>query len=350
MFEKQKAIIYSVIIPTYNRSSSLLRLLTSLENISFPRNRWEIVVVDNNSTDDTRIKVKEYWKVNDINISYVYEKRLSFTVARRTGAEHARGDILVYIDDDVSVGKEWLKSIEEGFLNNNIGMVGGPIKPKYEEKPPKWVTEMNGIWLSLFDLGNHIQDVERIPGPNLSIKKKVLDELGGFPPDTIGVESEGKSEVIEKIYVGPGDWGLCQKVRSAGYRIIYHPKAIVYHHIPPIRLTREWWKSRFRGEGSCLVIYEQYEKKFGRIMIFLKIMYSLLEFLKSLIILSITKVLGIKKKEINIFWVIFSLSKAKAWLVMLFKPSLASELWEMGLSGVTSNQIKQSDRFIRFLR
>ena len=159
----------SVIIPTYNRSHSLARALRSLSELDFPRDQWEVVVVDNNSTDDTKQIAEAARSSMALNLRYVKEERLSFTVARHTGAAAAEGDILLYIDDDVTVETGWMKAVIEGFQSDSkAGMVGGPIKPIFEVDPPEWVLKMDSDWnwLSVFNWGNETREVLWVPGPN----------------------------------------------------------------------------------------------------------------------------------------------------------------------------------------
>ena len=116
-------IIASILIPTYNRCDSLARALASLQQLDFAHERYEVVVVDNNCTDATPQVAQQF------GARYVKEPRLSFTVARRTGAEAARGKYLIYIDDDVTVEPQWLRAIVEAFeQDDKVGMVAGPIR------------------------------------------------------------------------------------------------------------------------------------------------------------------------------------------------------------------------------
>jgi len=206
---------------------------------------------------------------------------------------------------------------------------------------------MNGIWLSLYDLGGKIQYVDRIPGPNLSIRRSILKEVGGFPPDTIGVEAEGKPGVVEKIYVGPGDWGLCDKVTKAGYKIIYQSQALVYHHIPPVRLTKKWWQSRFFGEGCYHVIMDQCKNNFNRIIIPIKLIGAIIQILKWLLILFVSQIFKIKRKEIHRYWLWFYYAQLKVWLGIFYYPDMAEKLWDFGLKGVLP---RQKDKLIKYSR
>lgn len=331
----------SIIIPTYNRCRSLKRTLESLRKLNFPLNKFEIVLVDNNSSDDTP-KVAFHFRKLGLPIKYIKEGRLSFTVARHTGARIARGRVLLYIDDDVTVSKEWLKTATSAFAKNpRIGMIGGPIKPIYEKRPPKWVSRMNPIWLSLFDCGTKEKEISSVPGPNLAIRKSVLKEVGGFPPDTIGVESENQPGTIEKIYIGPGDGGLSQKVKNANYKIIYVPKALVYHHIPSVRLTKQWWHDRLIGEGCCHAIFFQHKDNLNRIQLFLKVLLSLRSAAKEMVFRCALGFLAKPATEFHEFQLSYHLSRMKTEWILARNPGLANHLWKIGLSGILPKNHKK---------
>lgn len=339
------AIKNSIIIPTYNRCRSLERTLESIMKLDFPREEFEVVIVDNNSKDDTK-GVAEKFRNKGIKIKYVRERRLSFTVARHAGARAARGEILLYIDDDVTVEKGWMEAVASTFSKNaEVGMIGGPIRPIFEAAAPEWISRMNGMWLSLLDRGNETKDIPGAMGPNLCIRKSVLDKVGGFPPDTIGVESGGKSGVFEKIYIGPGDWGLSRKVRKAGYRITYSPEAAVHHHIPPVRLTKRWWNSRFAGEGQYLAITSQHECPAGRIKLFLKAVRSFVRAIKTVFCL-VFSFMRKKPAEIHEFQSSFYLSQMRTELTLAIEPGLAERLWKIGLTGFVSKTISKKSNVI----
>jgi glycosyltransferase involved in cell wall biosynthesis len=242
----------SIIIPTHNRANSLSWLLKNIfvlnENINF-----EIVVVDNNSKDETKDIVKNFSE----KVRYVFEPSTSFTKARYRGAQAAKGDILLYLDDDVIVNSGTLKEVVRIFSKHSkCAVAGGKILPSYEQSPPSWVLDLqkkfNGF--SLYDCGNEVKKVDSVPGPIMAISKKVFFEVGGFPPDTIGVETNSEKKTFKKLYVGPGDYGLCLLCRKAGYEVIYSPAISVYHSVPPFRLTKEFWLSRMIGEGHSKAV------------------------------------------------------------------------------------------------
>jgi glycosyltransferase involved in cell wall biosynthesis len=347
MNEKQE-IKASVIIPTYNRSRSLLKALTSLALLDFSQGQWEVVVVDNHCTDDTKQIVELAIGELGLNIKYVREDRLSFTVARHTGATAASGNFLLYIDDDVVVDRGWLGGVVEIFESDKtVGIVGGPILPTFEIEPPVWISKyypMSG-WLSLLDLGVNIHENKYAYGPNFSVRKDILKKVGGFPADTIGVEAEGRPNVVEKIYVGSGDVGLCAKVIKAGYKIIYTPKALVHHVIPPVRLTKKWWHSRFAGEGCYHAITQQYENNYNSVNLFWRGIASYGRSVPWMIKYAISAMMGAGKEKYE-FMISYFLSNARVSLVLAKRPYLAKRLWEVALSGVLPQDIADLIRLV----
>jgi GT2 family glycosyltransferase len=337
----------SVIIPTYNRCRSLERALQSVMQLDFPREQFEVVIVDNNSSDDTP-RVSSNFSIAGIPLKYVKETRLSFTVARHTGAETASGAILSYIDDDVIVSPGWLTAIVATFEKyDSLGIVGGPILPIFESEPPEWIQRCHPMsgWLSLLDLGPDQHETQDAYGPNFSVRKDVLQLVGGFPADTIGVEAEGRRGVVEKIYVGMGDVGLCAKVRKAGYKVMYVPEALVHHVIPPVRLTKKWWHSRLTGEGCCNALSYQYEHKEGSLRLLSRSLLSLMKAAKHALLFAIC---AIEKtgKERHEFDISYHLSRAKVEFLLARKPDLAQRLWGVALTGVQPEDTGQLSRFL----
>jgi glucosyl-dolichyl phosphate glucuronosyltransferase len=243
----------SIIIPTHNRAD---QLKTAIDSIVLLRDEadCELIVVDNNSTDNTPSVVNEYGEF----ARYVFEPRTAFTRARSTGGENATGDILLFLDDDVIVNKGSLANIVRVFSEHqDCAVIAGKIDPKFEVEPPAWTLDcqktFNG-W-SLFNkesfsfIHDSLQEVPSAAGPMMAIRRDVYDRIGGFPPDTVGVETNRGNNVFNKLYIGPGDYGLCIKAREAGFKILYSPDISVFHVIPAARLSVAFWRSRMIGEG-----------------------------------------------------------------------------------------------------
>ena len=264
----------SIIVPTHNRSKSLDRCLKSLERTFHHEiERLEVLVVLNNCSDNSPQVARQYGFVRTIESTST-----SFSLARNQGAEAACADLLAFIDDDTTTERSFLDHVVKIFKNPEVGMIAGRIEPQFEVLPPPWVTRLqdrrNG--LSLFSPNPPIAseshssedfEVGGACGPLLLVRKSVLVEAGGFPADTLGVESDDGEIGFTKLYVGPGDFGLSKECQRLGYRIIYSPQVALWHHIPEIRLRPEFWGARFFGEGmfkAQWIIHQKAERKESR--------------------------------------------------------------------------------------
>ncbi|MDI6704589.1 MAG: glycosyltransferase [bacterium] len=241
----------SVIIPTFNRAHYLRKTVESILGQSLDKNRYEIIVIDNGSTDDTRVVIDELNKINSSYIRYFYESRPGLHVGRHKGAKEARGEILVYCDDDIIAEKTWLEGIYESFQDPKVVLVGGKNLPKWEGEIPAWISLFRSeneygwtiCYLSLLDFGDVTKEIPAyyVYGCNFSILKPVLFECGGFHPDSM------PQELIR--YRGDGETGLSLTIMAKGYKSVYEPKACVYHRVPSERMTIEYFCQRAFNQG-----------------------------------------------------------------------------------------------------
>ncbi|MGA6580806.1 glycosyltransferase family 2 protein, partial [Providencia sp. NPDC089923] len=186
------------------------------------------------------------------NITYVYDCRPGLHIGRNRGLELSRGEIIVYIDDDIIAFPSWLETIGDVFEDKPyIGVVGGNNYPNYEISPPEWLEELwiptaEGKYmgsLSLLDFGDEekIISSDYIFGCNFSIRKKLLREVRGFNPDGFPKKYQ--------IYRGDGETAVGRKIYSLGYQAYFHPKASVYHYVSKNRLSIEYLKNRSYSQG-----------------------------------------------------------------------------------------------------
>jgi len=241
----QSAIAASVIIPTYDRPRYLGEALASLLQQDFPSARYEIIVVDNKPTGEVRKLVQELEQDQRRSIRYVEEPKVGLHNARHTGAREARGEILVYIDDDVIVHPGWLGAVIRPFSDPEVACVGGKVIPKWEAEPPDWWPELSSTYLSLLDLGEETKELcwpDGVYGCNMAVRRSALYEVGGFNPDDIGNR--------KLIWLrGDGETGLHRKIYDAGYKVVYSPHAWLYHRIPAARLKAEYFYQRAFTQG-----------------------------------------------------------------------------------------------------
>ena len=137
----------SVIIPAHNRASYLSKSIESVLNQSLDRDSYEIMVVDNASSDNTEEVVSSF---SEQGVRYVFEERLGLSYARNTGIESASGRYVAFLDDDAVADASWLESIVNFFRDfPEAGAVGGKVFPIYEKEKPKWLSKDLEIYYSV---------------------------------------------------------------------------------------------------------------------------------------------------------------------------------------------------------
>jgi glycosyltransferase involved in cell wall biosynthesis len=245
----------SIIIPTFNREKQLNRTLRSLVQVNSQANDFEILVIDNGSTDGTKEIVHDFiYENSKHNIVYIYDPIPGLMTGRHRGAIEAKGEILTFIDDDVQVSPNWLNGIIETMdARKDVDLLTGPNLPLYESYPPYWLNYFWGKvydgkqcgWLSLLDLGNKSIEIHPnyVWGLNFTIRKNVFFELKGTHPDSIPKEYQ--------IYQGNGETGLTMKAFINNKKALYLPKALVYHEVPESRMTLDYFEKRAYFQGVC---------------------------------------------------------------------------------------------------
>jgi glycosyltransferase involved in cell wall biosynthesis len=239
-------ITISVIVPTYNRCDLLVDAIESFCLQSYNPREFEIIVSDNNSSDNTRNEVlKLAAKHKYPRIIYHFEARQGVHFARNSAAHLAHGKILYFTDDDMIADCSLLAELEKVFaLDPKIACVTGAVLPKWEAEPPHWVSK----YLSNSLLSLNIRREQLIIAPfdigcfscHQSILKNRFFETGGFHPEnTAGV------------WIGDGETGLNQIILHKGYLFGYTSKSIIYHSIPPARMTQKYLNKRMYNQGFC---------------------------------------------------------------------------------------------------
>ena len=234
----------SVIIPTYNRSARLESTVESFVGQNYPRERFEIIIVDNASTDDTP-EVARRLGHRFPRVRKMVESRRGAHHARNAGATVSLGEILYFTDDDMIADANLLATIVVPFsLDANVGSATGRVLPSWETEPPAWVLEhCRNALLSLLDLGEALMVSDEDPGVfscHQAILREAFFRAGGFNPDTNAGE-----------FVGDNETGLNIKVKKLGYRFAYVGESVTRHVIPASRMTQAYLNSRFADQGYC---------------------------------------------------------------------------------------------------
>jgi glycosyltransferase involved in cell wall biosynthesis len=244
---------FSIGIATYKRAALLKDTLESLSHLQ-PGAPWEVVVVDNNSPDNTREIVEAAAPAYPVPLRYVFEGEQGRSAALNCGFRAAEGEIIVTTDDDVRVEPGWLNRIEAGLAAQQCDYVGGRVVPMWESEPPRWLPRTNGqLWavIALLDYGREpIKFGKRVPlGVNMAMRREAIERAGGF--DTRIGRKAGTllgQEVRE--------W--CLRAHAAGLVGYYIPDVVVEHLIPTERLNKEYFRRWFYWRGiSRAMLYAQ---------------------------------------------------------------------------------------------
>jgi glycosyltransferase involved in cell wall biosynthesis len=245
--------MFSVVICTHNRSGLLTDAIASLREQAYPPEAYEIIVVDNASTDDTRDVVERLKDLPGHPVRYVYEPRLGKSFACNTGAREARGDVVAYTDDDVIADSGWLEGLAEGysFGGPDVVGVGGAIRLLWEADRPTWLpVELDGYLGDTRRLGDRMRVLDYgigLHGGNISARRSTLIEVGGF---TTGLGPTGFSNLARY----DEDLEFCQRIWRHGKRLVFAPHALVHHRISPLRATRLFFLRRGYAQGASDVL------------------------------------------------------------------------------------------------
>jgi glycosyltransferase involved in cell wall biosynthesis len=240
----------TVILCTYNRCQSLAKTLETVAASRFPNTvEWEVLVVDNNSNDRTHEVVDEFCQRYPRHFRYVFEPRQGLCRARNAGIREARGDILAFVDDDVTVEPTWLQNLTASLHDGQWAGAGGRIRAQGDFSPPRWLAldgpySMVGV-LVLFDRGDKPGEIDWAPyGANMAFRREMFEKYGGFRTDLDRCGND---------LIGGGDTEFGQRLMSAGERLRYEPSAVVYHPVPDNRLSKRYFLSWWFNFGRASV-------------------------------------------------------------------------------------------------
>jgi len=243
---------FSVIICSRDRAADLVRTLNSLQGaLASAIEGWEIVVVDNASSDDTagaaRATLGE-------DATVVVEERLGLSHARNRGVAEARGEVLVFIDDDITVDERWVRTYEETFRDGSVAAAGGPVETIFPEgSDPDYVRAVMADGGS--GTGHYMPDggrAEVFPGRdpgyprggNMAIRAAAIEDVGDFDVALGWGKHQIPAEETE----------LFARMCAAGHRIWYVPEAHVLHRFQIEKVNWAYLKRWHRGYGRASVI------------------------------------------------------------------------------------------------
>ena len=244
---------YSVVIATYKRAADLRETLKSLSALQ-PDGPWEVIVVDNNSPDDTRQVVDTAAAAFPVELRYLFEREQGRSPALNAGIRAARGSIIVTTDDDVRVPMDWLNRAAEGLERLQCDYVGGRVLPIWGGPRPAWLPNRGGKqWavIALLDYGTQpIEFGARVPlGVNMAFRREAFDRAGLFDPHTGRRAGTLLGQEVR-------EW--CIRARKAGVRGFYVPELVLEHIIPADRLNKSYFRRWFYWRGiSRALLYQR---------------------------------------------------------------------------------------------
>jgi len=271
--------LISAIICTHNREQYLGAAIDSLLAQSmkaYGADSYEIIVVDNASTDSTaeivqsriapldvpqpEVAKTEVIKITAETVShpilqYVYESTLGLSAARNTGATVAKGEIVAYLDDDAEASECWLASLLSTFeQNEKIAIAGGKVTLIWppNAQPPSWLSADLASGLGAYDLGDqmvYIHQPSLTPrGLNYALRKSFLQEAGGF---------DLKLGRVGKNLLSNEEQQMTRMALDSGWQVAYVPSAIAAHNVAPARMKPGWFLSRSWWQGISESYREQ---------------------------------------------------------------------------------------------
>ena len=244
----------SVVIPTYNRAQELGKTLASLAKIASP-GTWEVLVVDNNSSDSTRQVVVDAVPKFPVELKYIFEPRAGRSAALNAGIKATRGKIIATTDDDVRFEPDWLQQAASALERYQCDFVGGKVLPIWAAPRPTWLSDKGGRhWavIALLDFGPETLEFGKRYAPlgvNLAVKREVFDRAGLW---CVGIGRKAGTLMGQEVR----EWML--RARDAGLKGMYAPQMVVHHVIPKERLRKRYFRRWSYWHGvSRAVLYQQ---------------------------------------------------------------------------------------------
>lgn len=248
---------FSVIICTYNRAGNLPTCLGRLaDQQGVAGIEWEVLVVDNNSSDDTRGMVEKLARELPIKVRYLFEGEQGLNYARNQGARESLGRYFCYVDDDILVSPGWLAALFHTLEDNDADAAGSCIHLDDHIVLPKWIQpEMYGF-LGYQDFGPtpfQMDGVDRYPfGGNMSFNRRVVEMIGQFNTK-LGRKGSGRKR--GELFKG-AETDYFHRLAAAGGRIFYTPDAVVHHQIQPFQLEKRYFRTIHFNAGYQKAFYD----------------------------------------------------------------------------------------------
>jgi glycosyltransferase involved in cell wall biosynthesis len=240
----------TVVVCTRNRSSRLGDACEALLGLTPPAAGFELVIVDNASTDDTRAVAHRVQSCARQPVRVVEERTIGLSAARNRGIAEARGELIAFLDDDAFPDPHWLDALVAALGGDRVLCAGGPVEPLVEGELPEWFQGRFLPYLTVWDRGACAVDLrynEYPRGANMAFRREAFDRFGTFSPH---LGRSGRS------LLSCEETELCLRLERGGFRTVYAPEARVRHSTPVDRLTPAWMERRFAAQGRSEAVID----------------------------------------------------------------------------------------------
>ena len=254
----------TLIICTYNREKYITPLLNSIAKNDYSTMDYEILLVDNNCTDNTCGVCEQFAAGHpEITLRYVVETEQGLSAARNKGIKEAKGDIIIYVDDDALVDADYIRNYAEHFASHPETMAaGGPIEPLYETEEPKWMSPYTKALLTAWmNYGDKVREYPngRYPGGgNAAYRKVVFEQVGLF-----NTELGRKGNLL----LASEEKDIFDKMHALGMQVLYLPTPVLHHIIPQAKLEEDYFNrltlqiGRSERMRTCAISKGKYIKR-----------------------------------------------------------------------------------------
>ena len=227
-----------VVIPTLNRSTLLARTLTSVRAAERPPGLdVGVIVVDNGSRDDTAEVVRAAERDFGGPLRYLLERRPGKSHALNSGIAASDAELIGMIDDDEEIDRGWLLAVARAFADERLDFIGGPYLPRWGAEPPPWLPREFPAVIGWVESGSEVRDFDAtfggtLMGGNAVVRRRVLERVGPYRPD-LGPAGDRRLLSCE-------DEEMHNRLLAGGARGQYRPDLVIYHYVPPERLTKRY--------------------------------------------------------------------------------------------------------------
>lgn len=247
----------SVVVSTYNRAGRLGGALERL--LEQGGMHYEVIVVDNNSTDGTREVIESYVALSGGRLRYVFEGQQGVSHGRNAGVAMARAPLIAFTDDDMRMADDWLFKVKQAFdAHTELDYVGGKVLPLWLAPCPAWLTPRHWSPIALLDYGPEplvLDDARRqtLVTANFAVRRDAFESVGGFSPLTQRTTNDVCSTEDSELQL---------RMWRSGIRGMYFPDIVGWAQVPLQRLTKDYHRRWHRRHGRCMALMrdEQFEE------------------------------------------------------------------------------------------